>query len=529
MGLRELSDVLFPGIELRIERVHVAGRTLFVDAGGTAPPGRCPDCGNDARRVHSLYWRRLADRPVGGREVLVRLRVRRFLCDVPICQRRTFIEQIAGFTRSHGQSSVAMRDLARFVAVELGGRPGERLCRRLALSGRRTSLIRLLSAPVVPARAPRVLGVDDFAFRWGHTYGTVLVDVEQGKPFDVLPDRSSETFLAWLEAHPGAEVICRDRATGYIRAIKQAATGAIEVADRWHLLQNLSVVVEKTCHQHRACLRKHAQGRTRPDASVPDTWVPDQSAALPKTAVVERTLHRHADILDLVDKGWTISAIARRLGMDRKTVRHFRDTAVGVLIESARHRRTGLLAPFHPYLQARFFNGCTDASRLFREVRERGFGGTVQTVRRYVATLRDGTAIRVPAPTPSPRAITSWIMRRPESQSEDDKVRLSDVCLACPDIARACDIAQRFTALVRERTGHLLPDWISDVERDAPQPIRGFARFMKFDIDAVTAGLTLQYSSGVVEGHVNRIKTIKRQMYGRASFHVLRARVLIQP
>ncbi|WP_414720997.1 transposase family protein [Streptomyces sp.] len=283
MGFRELSDVLFPGIELRIQRLHVAGRTLFVDAVGTGPPGRCPDCGNGARRVHSRYWRQLADRPVGGRAVLVRLRVRRFLCDESPCLRKTFVEQVDGFTRPHGQSSVAMRQLVRFVAVELGGRPGERLCRRLALSGRRTLLIRLLSAPVVPTPAPRVLGVDDFAFRRGHTYGTVLVDVEQGKPFDVLPDRSSETFLAWLEAHPGAEVIC---------------------------------------------LRKQAQERAQPDAPVPDTWVPDQPAALPKTAIVERTLHRHADILDLVDKGWTISAIARRLGMDRKTVRRTSGTPI---------------------------------------------------------------------------------------------------------------------------------------------------------------------------------------------------------
>ncbi|MEU6950621.1 helix-turn-helix domain-containing protein [Streptomyces sp. NPDC046316] len=198
--------------------------------------------------------------------------------------------------------------------------------------------------------------------------------------------------------------------------------------------------------------------------------MPDQPTSLPKTAIVERTLHRHADILDLVDKGWTISAITRRLGMDRKTVRHFRDTDVSVLIESARHRRAGFLTPFHPYLQARFFTGCTDASRLFREVRERGFGATVQTVRRYVATLRDGTAMPAPAPIPSPRAITSWIMRRSESLSEDDEVRLNDVCLACPDIARARGVAQRFTALVRERTGHLLADWIRDVERDAPQP-----------------------------------------------------------
>ncbi|MFF9624731.1 transposase family protein [Streptomyces griseosporeus] len=188
MGSCELSDVLFPGIELRAERLQVAGRTLFVDAVGTAPPGCCPDCGDAARRVHSRYWRRPADRPVGGRKGLVRLRVRRFLCDKPMCSGRTFVEQVEGFTRSHGQSSPARRELDRFVAVELGGRPGERLCRRLTVSGRRTSLIRVLSAPVVPDRAP-------------------------------------------------------------------------QVADRWHLLQNLSAVVEKTCHQHRNCLRKHAQVR----------------------------------------------------------------------------------------------------------------------------------------------------------------------------------------------------------------------------------------------------------------------------
>ncbi|WP_406730124.1 transposase [Streptomyces sp. NBC_01794] len=289
------------------------------------------------------------------------------------------------------------------------------------------------------------------------------------------------------------------------------------------------MVVEKTCHQHRGCLRKQAQARASGDAVVPETWVPDQPSVLPRTAIVARTVDRHADILDLVDKGWTISAIARRLGMDRKTVRHFRDSDLAVLIGSARDRRPGLLTPFHPYLQARFVNGCTDATRLFREVRERGFGGTVQTVRRYVATLRNGTAVPAPVPIPSPREITSWIMRRRESLSEADAVRLGEVCLACPDIARAREVAQCFTALVRDRTGHLLPEWLSEIERDAPQPIRRFARFMQFDMDAVTAGLTLQYSSGVVEGHVNRIKTIKRQMYGRASFALLRARILLQP
>ncbi|MFB7244387.1 hypothetical protein CW362_19900 [Streptomyces populi] len=154
----------------------------------------------------------------------------------------------------------------RSIAIELGGRPAARLCRRLRLAAGRTRLLGLLTAPAVPDCAPRVLGVDEFVFRKGCTYGTVLVDVEAGQVVDVLPDRTSETFAAWLTEHPGAEIICRDRATACTKAVGEAAPGALEVADRWHLLQNLSAAVEETCHQHRDCLRKRAEEETAAEA-----------------------------------------------------------------------------------------------------------------------------------------------------------------------------------------------------------------------------------------------------------------------
>ncbi|MFD7282448.1 ISL3 family transposase [Streptomyces sp. NPDC059862] len=531
MASKAIEDVLFPGIDVRAERVSDSSDTLVVEAVSTARPGRCPDCRKQARRVHSTYQRTLDERPLGPRRVMVRLRVRRFFCDRRSCSRKTFVEQVGGLTERYRRSSVGLMGWLHSIAVELGGRPAARLCDRLRLAAGRTRLLKLLKAPAVPDRAPRVLGVDEFAFRKGCTYGTVLVDVEAGRVVDVLPDRTSETFAAWLKEHPGAEIICRDRATAYTKAVKEAAPGVLEVADRWHLLQNLSAAVEKTCHQHRGYLRKHAEQET--ELAVPEPIVPELPVQeLPRTQIIERTRHRYDDIHDLLEKGWTISAIGRRLNLDRKTVRRFRDTDLDQLLASARERRpNGVLEPFKAYLNARFAEtqGQVSGTRLFHEIRERGYRGSRQVVRKHLAALRAGTAEPVRADIPSPRKITSWIMRPRETLTESQDRRLLQVRLACPDITRACDLAPAFADLVRHRRGYLLLEWIRQAEQDAPKPMQGFAGFLRQDLDAVTAGLTLPWSSGAVEGNVNRVKTLKRAMYGRASFDLLRTRILIRP
>ncbi|WP_435607361.1 ISL3 family transposase [Streptomyces ardesiacus] len=292
----------------------------------------------------STYQRTLDERPLGSRRVIVRLRVRRYFCDRWKCCRTTFVEQVPGLSARYRRSSTGLAGWLRSIAIELGGRPAARLCRRLRLTAGRTRLLRLLTAPAVPDRAPRVLGVDEFAFRKGCTYGTVLVDVEAGRVVDVLPDRTSETFAAWLTEHPGAEIICRDRASAYTKAVREAAPRALEVADRWHLLQNLSAAVEKTCHQHRDCLRKRAEEETVTEGPEPPPML-IPPAGLPRTQIIERTRHRYEDIHRLLEKHWTVSAIARRLNLDRKTVRRFRDTDLDELLASARERRpNGVLA-----------------------------------------------------------------------------------------------------------------------------------------------------------------------------------------
>jgi transposase len=375
----------------------------------------------------------------------------------------------------------------------------------------------------VPERAPRVLGVDEFAFRKGKTYGTLLVDIEASRVVDVLPDRTSETFAHWLRNHPGVEIVCRDRATAYTKAIKEAALHATEVADRWHLMQNLATAVEKTCHQHRSCLRKHVERHEPPEPPAIDL----PPLQLPHTSIVERTRNRYADVHRLLDEKWTISAIARQLGLDRKTVRHFRETSLDELLARACDRSpSGVLDPFKPYLNSRFVAGCTTSRQLFNEIRARGYRGGYSTLTPYLAKLGAGTADPIRAEIPSPRRITSWIMRPRETLTEREKESLLDIRLACPDIARACDLARCFRDLLVNRRGGLLLEWIRQAEQDAPAPVRSFAGFLRQDLDAVTAGLSLEWSSGKVEGHVNKVKMLKRAMYGRASFRLLRIRIL---
>ncbi|MET7481150.1 ISL3 family transposase [Streptomyces sp. NPDC005648] len=522
-----VEDVLFPGIDVQVTAVYVTAAEVAIEAAACGRPPPCPDCGSSGRRVHSRYMRRIAERPAVGKPLVISLCVRRFFCDGASCQRRTFVEQVADLSERYRRHSVGLRRWMQAIATFLGGRPGQRMCRTLQLPTGRTHLLGLLAAPAVPEQAPRVLGVDEFAFRKGWRYGTVLVDIEGARVVDVLPDRDAATFAAWLREHPGAEIICRDRASAYSSAVRDAAPDAQEIADRWHLLKNLSSAVEKTCHQHRPCLRKQADADR--DAEPRRILNPLPPPTLPPTKMAVRTVDRYSDIHRLLAQKLSISEIARRLHLDRKTVRHFRDTSLDELLASSRHGRPkGVLEPFTAYLTERFTDGVTSPTDLFREIRGRGYQGSDLPVRRYVTGLKTGTVEPARGAIPSPRKITTWIMVPRGTLKRREEEELLKIRLACPDIARTCDLAWTFHNLLQHRRGHQLLEWVRQAEHDAPAPILSFAQGLCLDLDAVTAGLTLPWSSGIVEGHVNRIKTIKRQMYGKATFRLLRTRILLR-
>ncbi|MFG2860330.1 ISL3 family transposase [Streptomyces sioyaensis] len=508
-----------------IEDIRAEGGSVRIIASAVHGAGRCPSCGTNSQRIHDRYRRRLADVAIGGRPTAIHLRVRRFRCELPSCPRRTFVEQVDGLTFRHGRRSQLQQDMLTAIGRFLAGRAGARLAAMLHCTVSPNTLLervrRLPAEP--PERSPRVLGVDDFARKRGHVYGTVLIDIEKGDVVDVLPDRTAETFTAWLEQHPGAEIVCRDRASAYAEAVRTAAPDAVQIADRFHLWQNLCKAVEKCVVAHRGCLTSLDDDQDEPVELPAEPPVIEGKRAA-------NTRRNYAAVHEMYDKGVAIQVIAETLRMDRKTVRRYAHAATVEEVLSPPPRRHSTMQSWAEYLNMRWQEGCTDSGRLFREIQERGYRGSSRSVRRWLEPLRSAespTPKRSEAPTV--RQVTGWLTRHPDSLGSGQQLRLKRVVTCGPELADLRRHIHDFAAMMANLHGHLLPRWIKAAEGSDLPSLRAFARNLRKDFDAVTAGLTLPYSSGMVEGHVNRVKYLKRQGYGRANFDLLRRRVLLTP
>jgi transposase len=470
--------------------------------------------------VHSRYQRQLADTAAGGQELLIHLQVRRFFCGNGACAKTTFAEQVPGLTTRYGRRTRGLDGMLQAIALALGGRAGARLTCRLAASASRSTLLRMIRAlPDPQAGHVAVLGVDDFALRRGHVYGTVLVNIETRRPVDMLPERSADSFRAWLDAHPGVEVICRDRGGCYAEGAAQGAPLAVQVADRWHLLHNLADAVERATARHRSCLQEQP-APPGPEAP-PATPAPERPRAL-------RTRARHAEIHAALGRGLTVTEVSRALRLDRKTVRRYASAATpGELCGDAPAARPGLLHPHLPYLHKRWEEGCRSTDRLHEEIRARGYRGSLRTLRRHTAQLRKATTRPAAPPAPAPKKVASWILTPPGSLADADRAALAKITARCEELTATRALVREFADMLCHRSGSKLPRWADQAEAGPVRELRSFAAGLRKDWPAVTAGLTLPYSSGAVEGHVNRIKMIKRQMYGRAKPDLLRKRVLL--
>jgi transposase len=497
----------------------------------------CPICGQPSTRVHSRYTRTLADLPWHGTPVNLELQARRLFCDTPDCPRRIFTERLPGVAGAYARKTLRLVGTLGEIGFAMGGEPGSRLARRLGMPVSGDTLLRTIRQAPTPAVPPtRVLGVDDWAWRRGRTYGTILCDLEEHRPVDLLPERSAETLSAWLRAHPEPEIISRDRAGCYAQGASAGAPQAKQVADRWHLLHNLRDALKRLADRHHHDLRgAAAQVSARaPPQQPPKAEVTTESLTSEQRQQKERRAHRHERyerVIELHKRGVSQRSIGRQLGLNRETVRRF--VRAGTFPERATRTYSTLADPFTDYIRQRWEEGCHNAAQISRELMANGFEGSYYVIRRRVARWRGETSdARLPVDRsvsrqPSARRVAGLLLSDPNDLSEDELAFVKALTDRCPAFRVTGELGREFVAMTRAHKAEELAAWIEKVcQAGVPPDLRTFAEGLRSDSEAVEAAMSMEWSNGQVEGQVNRLKLIKRQMYGRAGFDLLRQRVL---
>jgi transposase len=520
---------------------------------------RCPACDVPARHIHSHYTRTQANLPWSGYRVAWRLRVRKLFRRNAICPQRIFTERLPGLAAPWARRTLQLTAHLLAIGLALGGAAGVRLSQQLGLAGSRNTLLRVIRRTPCPAIVPpQVLSVDDVALRRRHTYGTLLLDLARRRPLALFPDREATTVAQWLQAHPGVEVLVRDRAEAYVEAARLGAPTACQVADRFHLLQNLAAVLTQVFTAHASQLALINAQHTHAPAPAHDPANPSTVRRMstvplapqpPSTRAVVLAAARRAQRVACYQQvwmyhrqDWTLDTIADQVGLSRRTVQRYLQSPTFPKRQPRHGRDRSLLDPYKAVLLAGWNSDCRNGSHLFRTIRRQGFRGQYGIVALYVRRMRQVQGLapgqrRSPQPLPAvtemPRRLltprwATWLVLRPSERStKQDHHQLAQLTTQAPELAEAVALAQDFAGLIRRRQPAQLEPWLRRAATSALPPFRRFAKGLRADMVAVQAAVTLPWSQGPIEGHINRLKMLKRQMFGRAHLDLLARRLLL--
>lgn len=533
--------------ELRTGDHHL---TLHLCSTQTMVP--CPLCGQLTQRIHSRYERTLADLPCIDFSLTLIVQVCKFFCLNTGCRRRIFAERLSAVAAPWARKTVRFVQRLQSLALALGGAAGARLGAQLGYASCGSTLLNhLRPVPLPDFETPRILGVDDFAFRKGHNYGTILVDLEKHQPIALLADRKAETLAEWLQAHPGIAVLSRDRSKTYKRAMNEGAPDAIQVADRFHLVKNLSEMLERAFGSYRAELKAAEQSQQQ--ATVADA--PEETViAISKPTATEQAQQRiqanqqqrieqQKAIKTLRAQQWSQAAVAQKLGVSLKTVERY-STAPDFPEIPIRRPTFGrsLLDRHKPQLLGWWNAGVREPSALMGLLKSVGYGGSLRTLQRYISGLREAQGlppvrIKVIHPLPkvadaqsppfTPRQAAYLVVLRPENRQAEDTDLLERVVEQHPSLFSLIGLADEFLQLLRQRQADDFDDWLVKAAACSIKPLQTFAAGLLDDYAAVKASMSMEVSNGPVEGLNNKLKMLKRQMYGRAGLDLLTKRFIM--
>jgi transposase len=522
--------------DIRVDHVRLEPDAVMVEGTATVASSPCPSCGQASDHVHSRYLRTIRDLPWQGRVVTLSLRVRKFRCLNPRRLRAIFCEWLPDFVQARARTTARQTEAHRLLGLALGGEAGARVATSLSMPTSTDTLLRRVKANGnEPGPAPRILGIDDWAIRKGQRYGTILIDLERRRILDLLPGRNGEALKARLKAHPEVEIVSRDRWTAYGQAVAEAAPQAKQIADRWHLLKNLREAAERLFDRRYRALQEPlmaaARATTTPRRGLPgicEDNKPVRPAQEPESLTAreqvrqakrQRRMERFDRVHELRRMGQSIRRSAIQLDLDRETVaRYLRHPS----LPDRRSSQRSSVAPCQDLVRTRLDEGCVNAAELHRELSANGYRLSYSAVQRFVrrhmgaAAARRAQAQRTKESAgqlPSSRRLAFALIRRPDERTAQEEAQLGVVAGIDDELAEAVTLATDFAAMIRRATQRSLSDWLSKSERSACPELRSFARRLRTNQEAVQAAMTETWSNGAAEGHVNRLKTIKRQMY----------------
>jgi transposase len=530
--------------------------------------GSCPGCGDRSTRRHGWHKRGLQDLPVQGLVVTVRLRAIRWRCRNADCERRTFTDQLPEIASPRARRTCRVADIVQLLGHGMGGRPGERLMKRLGMPVSDDTILRQLKRRVAARGAPtnvRVAGIDDWSWRKGSTYGTIVVDLERREVVDVLADRSAAGTIQWLGQHPEVEIISRDRCGLYAQGAREGAPQARQVADRFHLLQNLREAIEAQLSRADRPTGRALLPPPKDEGESGTTIVcsPRDQRDLAEHRRLTKQAHRRSrqaifdQIHTLREARTSIRDIARETGFGPRSIRKWLKFSAPPDRHAAAPKPCSP-AYFQDYLSRRWAEGCVRGRTLLHEIKLRGYTGSFSHLERLLAKWRSARGSKAakgakdvtPQP-PSPllsampttaaaiRAVdpaTGWLISPIVAASLCIKPRglltpgqaakVDALKSASPDFTAMRGLAMRFRGILRSKDIRELDAWLNDAQQSGIYAMQRFGRTLRRDIDAVRNALVECWSNGQTEGQINRLKTLKRAMYGREGTELLRARML---
>jgi transposase len=485
----------------------------------------CPGCNMDSNKVHSYYYRKIKDLPAFNNKICLHVKARKWYCFNTDCSRKIFTERFEHNFIRYKRTSDRLREKLLKIALLTGGNQGKRLCHTLNINISSSTLIRLIHEQKVPEPATGyAVGIDDWAFKKGISYGTLVVDLQQKKVVDLLPDREAQTVENWFRAKPEVTIVTRDRFSRYATGITNALPEATQITDRWHLLKNMGDALQKL-------LERKRQGILASQNADIQEITPNLEQPV-KNDVAQNISPRQELMLQakkMYAEGVAIRAIARTLGISRITVRKYIH-----LHEPPKKQgnKTTNLAQFNEYLFSRLQEDNTvETLQLFKEIKSMGYNGSRTILycymKPYTKQRNSNKLARFPRVSWVASQVKVLLCKPEELLSPKDKGLVHNICEKSEDIKQARILATKFRTIMDNKQGYLLKDWIEEVLRSSINELKSFAKGLLSDFQAAENALTLPWSNGQLEGQINKLKTIKRQMYGRASFMLLRKRVIL--